>query len=56
MIKVNQDQCIGCGLCVGLCPEVFQINTEGKAEVVAQTNLDCAKTAAASCPVQVIEA
>ena len=29
---VDQDMCIGCGLCEGTCPEVFRMNDEGKAE------------------------
>lgn len=29
---VNQDACIGCGLCCGMCETVFRMNDEGKAE------------------------
>ena len=53
-IKVNQELCIGCGACASLCPDVFKINDAGKAEVIAEENIDCAKDAAASCPVQAI--
>lgn len=28
------DSCIGCGLCAGTCPEVFEMNDEGRAEAV----------------------
>lgn len=36
---VDQDMCIGCGLCEGTCPEVFRMNDEGKAEAYSG---DCA--------------
>lgn len=29
---VNQDSCIGCGLCISTVPEVFEVNADGKAE------------------------
>lgn len=54
MIKVNQNQCIGCGLCVGMCPETFMMNADGKSEVLAQTDNECAQNAVASCPVNAI--
>ena len=54
-IKVNQELCLGCGACVSLCPDVFKMNEAGKSEVISQENIDCAKNAAASCPVQAIE-
>ena len=29
---VDQDLCIGCGLCCGTCPDVFHHRGEGKTE------------------------
>ena len=29
---VNEDVCIGCGLCISTVPEVFEVNADGKAE------------------------
>ncbi len=29
---VDQDLCIGCGLCTGMCERAFRMNAEGKAE------------------------
>jgi len=55
MIKVNQELCLGCGACASLCPDVFKMNEAGKAEAISQENIDCAKNAAESCPVQAIE-
>ncbi|MCX6797931.1 MAG: ferredoxin [Candidatus Falkowbacteria bacterium] len=54
MIIVDQDLCIGCGLCANTCPDVFRMNDDGKSEVFDQKNIDCAKKAAANCPVEAI--
>ncbi|MDD3285427.1 MAG: ferredoxin [Patescibacteria group bacterium] len=54
MIKVDQEKCIGCGLCAGICPETFQMNAEGKSEPVSQEVSNCAQNAGASCPVGAI--
>ncbi len=52
-IKVDQEKCVGCGMCAGLCPEVFAMAETGKAKVIG-SNEDCAKEAANSCPVEAI--
>ena len=31
---VNKEECISCGNCVDLCPEVFNWDEDGKAEVI----------------------
>lgn len=54
-IKVNNDLCIGCGTCEVLCPAVFKLNAEGKADVISPGETPCAKNAAESCPTQAIE-
>jgi ferredoxin len=54
MVKVDKNQCIGCGLCVSLCSEVFQMNKDNKAEVKAQKKKPCVKEAISSCPVNAI--
>ena len=33
-IKIDDSLCIGCGLCVDACKEVFSMNSDGKAVVV----------------------
>ena len=54
MVKVGQKKCIGCGACVSICPEVFELNEDGKAKVKAQKNIPCVKEAIDSCPVEAI--
>lgn len=68
-MKITQDhqKCIGCGTCVSLCPEVFQMGEDGKAHIKEAENKTenseektlenspCVKEAADSCPVQAIE-
>ena len=54
MLKVDQNKCIGCGMCAGLCPDSFVMNHDGKAEVVNETVTDCSKKAAENCPVEAI--
>lgn len=53
------EECIGCGLCNGLCPTVFFMNNEGVAEAVAR-DVDAAEKSSAdeamnSCPVNAIK-
>ncbi len=54
-VKVDQNKCIGCGMCVSLNPEVFEI-VNGKAKVKKEKVLACeVEEIAANCPVQAIE-
>lgn len=54
MIKIDKEKCIGCGLCVSLCEQVFEMDENGKAKVKAQKKLPCVKEAIESCPTQAI--
>lgn len=54
MIKIDKEKCIGCGLCPSICPEVFEMNEEGKAEVKVQKKIPCVKEAIESCPTEAI--
>ena len=55
---VNEDTCVGCGLCVDTCPEVFEMDG-GVAKVIADPvpagAEDTCKEAAEACPVDAIE-
>ncbi|MFA6533589.1 MAG: ferredoxin [Patescibacteria group bacterium] len=58
-LRVDEEKCIGCGTCVAICPEVFELNAEGKAVVKPGVDLaafaDKIKEAIESCPTQAIE-
>lgn len=71
MVKVRidpRDNCISDGVCIALCPDVFEWGDDGKSQIVAQYRVnediaegnvpddlkDCVKQAVDSCPVQII--
>lgn len=55
---LEKEGCIACGLCASLCPEVFQMENDGKAGVIQEdvpdNVLGSAKEAEENCPVSVI--
>jgi len=52
--KINENLCIGCGVCESLCPSVFKLEN-GKAKVIDKEckNCDCQEVAE-SCPANAI--
>lgn len=58
-VYVDQDLCIGCGLCISTCEEVFSWNDDDKAqaidsEVPAEFEEDT-REAMESCPTEAIK-
>lgn len=52
MVKIDSDKCIGCGVCVNICPQAFTLENN-VAHLIDET-ADCVKQAAESCPTQAI--
>ncbi len=67
-ITLNPQKCIGCGACVSICAQHFEIKEDGKSHLINAESAaldkemktvnepDCAKDAAENCPVQAINA
>ncbi len=58
-LKVNKDLCIGCGACQAVCPDVFEIEDDGLANVIVEEIKDELKEdaidAKEGCPTNAIE-
>ncbi len=57
-VKVN-DSCIGCGACMSIADDVFEMNDEGLSSVkvseVPEGSVDSVKDAMESCPTGAID-
>ena len=54
-VTVNKETCTGCGLCVSLCPEAFEIGDDNIAKVKGDSCKDQdIKEIASQCPVEAI--
>lgn len=55
-VVVNRGNCIGCGACEGIYPEVFQVDDGGLSTIINNENLDPAKVdeAIEGCPTSAI--
>lgn len=55
---VDKNACVGCGLCTGICPEIFEMNDEGLAvgseNEIPENLLESANDAKDQCPVSAI--
>lgn len=55
-VKVNED-CISCGMCINMCPDVFDYNKDGLSHVVGNPDNcpNAVEAAAEACPTNAIE-
>lgn len=57
-VIVDQDTCIGCGMCFDICPEIFVCNDDNKSEVSKEDAIenfgDKIREAQEICPVGAI--
>ena len=48
MINISKNKCVGCGLCLSVCPE--QIKIEGGRAIIKKQDENCLKRAVKVCP------
>lgn len=55
--KVDQEACLGCGMCTNIAPNSFKMNDQGKSESINPTGdpEEDVQTSIDSCPVQCIK-
>lgn len=56
-VSIDADRCRGHGICLGICPEVFELSDDGYAVAgpdVAPEFEDAVREAAQACPEQAI--
>lgn len=54
-VTVDENACVGCGLCVNSCPDVFELGDDGIAKVKANSCPNCdLHEIASQCPVNCI--
>ncbi|MGC8651080.1 MAG: ferredoxin [Minisyncoccia bacterium] len=57
-LKVDTNKCLGCGMCVNMCPEVFEFHngkSSARKNADLEKNKDCITQAALLCPAQAIK-
>lgn len=55
-VKIDLDLCEGCGTCQEVCPEVFELGDDDKAQIIGdcEANKECVEEAMISCPEEAI--
>ena len=56
-VRVDEGLCTGCGVCVEMCPEVFELKDDVsvvRVDAVPPEHEDVAREAAEACPVEAI--
>lgn len=57
-VSVNQDYCIGCGVCANICPKIFYLENKKayvRNEIIAGPMVEKVNKAAESCPSKAID-
>lgn len=55
-VELNRDECIGCGSCCAIAPDIFEMDGDkAKVKTPQVKNADSAKEAESSCPVSCIK-
>ncbi len=65
-VTIDQDSCIACGMCYNTCPEVYEDDGSGTAQIVEEyretpsegyfpDDIECTQDGADSCPVDAIK-
>ncbi|MDD2402517.1 MAG: ferredoxin [Clostridia bacterium] len=58
-VKIDQDLCIACGVCISLAPNIYDWDKNGKAKVIQEEvpegKEDEAREALEDCPTEAIE-
>jgi ferredoxin len=56
-VYIDEDECVGCGACEELCPDVFKVDVDTEIAGIIQSEVDseeCIEEAMETCPVDCI--